>query len=491
MLLKKLLSGLGVVLVALIVILGFNYALFTSERHDYPPHEFPDFADKLALAERLGAAVRFETISREDAPTRADVFRNFHVFLERSFPQVHREMKREVVADFSLVFEWKGSDPELLPVLFMAHQDVVPVGLDTGWEFAPFGGEVRDGYILGRGTLDDKGGVMAVLEAAESLLAEGYRPRRTIYIALGHDEEKAGTEGAGNIGDLFRERGLRFALVQDEGMPISVGLVPGVDEPVALIGIAQKGEGSLELTVSGESGHSSMPPPSTTVGRLARAIARIEENPMAGGLAGPVSMLFDQVGAEMKFGQRLAFANRWLFGPIIEAQLEGKPSTNASLRTTLAPTMFRGSNKDNVLPVRSSAVVNMRIHPRDSIESVVEHVKSVIDDPAIEVSVMDGAQEPSVVSSPDTPAYAALAKSIRETFPEVRLIAPALFVAISDTRHVKDLSDNIYRFHPLWLDSEDLKRLHGPNERISVDHYFGYVKFMRRLIQNGDMMQGP
>ncbi len=490
MFLKKLLSGLGVVLVALIVILGVNYARFTSEQYDVPPHEFPDFADKLTLAERLGAAVRYETISREDAPTRADVFRDFHGFLARSFPRVHREMKREVVADYSLVFEWQGSESELLPLLFMAHMDVVPVGLNTGWEFAPFGGEVKDGFILGRGTLDDKGGVMAVLEAAESLLAEGYRPRRTIYIALGHDEEKAGTQGAGNIGKLFAERGLRFAMIQDEGMPISVGLVPGVDEPVALIGIAQKGEGSLELTVSGESGHSSMPPPSTTVGRLARAVARIEEHPMPGGLAGPVAMLFNQVGPEMSFGQRLAFANRWLFGPIIQSQLESKPSTNAALRTTLAPTMFRGSNKDNILPVQSSAVVNMRIHPRDSIASVVEHVKAVMDDPEIQVRVMDGAQEPSAVSPPDSPAYSALAKSIRETFPEVRLIAPALFVAISDTRHVKDLSDNIYRFHPLWLTSEDLKRLHGPNERISVDHYFGYVKFMRRLIQNGDAMDG-
>ncbi len=448
--------------------------------------------DPDAAAERLAGAIRIKTISIENAPFRAAEFAQLRDHLERNFPLAHRALERQTIAEHSLLYTWRGSAEDatnLKPILILAHQDVVPVGIDQQWEQPPFRGTVVDGYIWGRGTLDMKAGLVGVFEAIERLLAQGYRPERTIYLALGHDEERTGLEGAGAIAQYFRERGVSFDMIQDEGMIIADGLVPGVTRNAALIGIAQKGEGSLELTVSGDSGHSSMPPRHTTVGILASAISRIEANPMPASLSGPTELLFESLAGEMGFGNRLIFANLWLFSPLVRSIMEGKNQTNASIRTTLAATMARGSAKDNILPARAVGVVNMRIHPRDSIADVVEHVTRVVDDERVRIRVMEGAQEPSRVSPVDSEQYALYRRSIHEVFPDVAS-APALFIAIADSRHFKDLSKNIYRFQPMVMKSEDLARIHGVNERISIDAYTRYIQFYGQLIRNGAGRRG-
>lgn len=489
---KKFLAFAGGLLVLLIAIVLLRTVFVTGggsevsgDRADAPPPL--KIEDPLAAAKRLSGAIRFRTISIENAPTRAAEFAGLHRYLKETFPLTHRALERTVIAEHSLLYTWRGSAPEsagLKPIMILAHQDVVPVGLDQEWTHPPFSGTIADGFIWGRGTIDMKATLVANFEAIEALLKEGFVPERTIYLGLGHDEEKTGIHGAGSIAQYFRERDVRFDFIQDEGLIIADGLIPGMTRPVALVGIAQKGEGSLELSVLGESGHSSMPPPRTTVGILSTALSRIEANPMPASIEGPGQSMFESLLSEMGFVNRMIFANLWLFRPVVNSIMQQKPQTNAAVRTTLAVTMMRGSNKDNILPARAVAVVNMRIHPRDSIAGVIEHIKRVIDDERVQIRVMEGAQEPSRVSPVASKRFAMYRRSIHQVFPDIAS-APGLFIAIADSRHFKDLSENIYRFQPVLMTSEDLPRIHGVNERVSLDGYVRFIQFYAQLIRNG------
>ncbi len=267
--------------------------------------------------------------------------------------------------------------------------DVVPVepGSAGAWQHPPFSGAIADGFVWGRGTLDDKVSVLATLEAIELLLADGFTPERTIYLAFGHDEEIDGRHGAAAIAAVLAERGVRLGFTLDEGGIIAHDIVPGVAPPVALIGVAEKGYLSLKLSVEAEDcGHSSMPPRTTVIGRLAGAIHRLESNPMAANLAPSMIDMFDQLADEMPFMLGLAVSNRWLFAPLVESRLSESPSSDAAIRTTTAVTMFNAGVKANVLPCAAEAVVNFRILSSDSVASVTEHVRQVIDDPVIEIS---------------------------------------------------------------------------------------------------------
>jgi carboxypeptidase PM20D1 len=232
---------------------------------------------------RLAQALRFATISHED-PAQVDraPFRELHRFLEESFPQVHHSLKREVIEEYSLLYTWQGTDASLAPALFAGHIDVVPVesGTETEWQYPPFEGCVEEGYIWGRGALDDKVAVLGLLEAAEALLARGFQPHRTIYLAFGHDEEVGGTYGAKRIAALLQQRGVRLEFALDEGLAVTEGIIPKVSKPVAMVGIAEKGYLCLELSAESRGGHSSMPPSETAIGILSAAITRLERHPM-------------------------------------------------------------------------------------------------------------------------------------------------------------------------------------------------------------------
>ena len=483
--LKRVLLALGGVILVLAAVLVVRTLGFTSRQVAAEPADpFP--VDTAAAAERLAGALRIRTVSLSDtAPPPAAELAAVHGYLRERFPRVHSALRREGVGN-ALFLTWQGSDPSLRPVLLMGHLDVVPVepGTEGAWTRPPFGGVVADGYVWGRGALDDKAGARGVLEAVEGLLAQGFRPRRTVLLAFGADEEVGGRQGAARVAERLRREGVRLEWVLDEGGAVTEGLMPGVEAPVALVGVAEKGYASVEMVARGEGGHSSMPPRSTAVGVLSRAVTRLEEHPLPGEIRGATGLLFDYAGPEMPFGMRLAFANRWLFGPLIERQLAASPSTDATLRTTTAATMFEGSARDNVLPARARAVVNFRILPGDSVAGVLEHVREVVDDPRVEARALGFASEPSPVSSTESEAWRVLQRSIRQVFPDA-VVAPYLVVGATDARYFHGLSESVYRFLPLRMTGEDLERMHGTDERVGVADYARAVRFYAQLLRNG------
>ncbi len=480
---KWVLFALVAVVSGLTIVVLVRTWTFTSKQLA-PAPATPLTFDEEGAVRHLRRALRIMTISFQD-PSRAsaEAFAAFHTLLSEAFPRVHAALRRETVSDHSLLFTWAGADSSREPVLLLAHMDVVPADPSSGWTHGPFSGDLADGYIWGRGALDDKSSVLGILEAVEALLAEGFRPRRTVCLAFGHDEEVGGRNGAARIAALLQSRGVDAALSLDEGMAIVDGIVPGAERPVALVGVAEKGYLTLELTVEGAGGHSSQPPRQTTLGILGAAVARIESNPMPSDLRDPVRRMLGDLGPEMSFGMRAVLSNLWLFEPLVTWQLSGATATDAALRTTTAVTMMSGGTKENVLPTRARAVVNFRILPGDTVDDVIAHVKHTVDDDRVRFDVRGQANGPSLVSDADSPDYALLDKAIRQVFPEV-WVAPALDLAATDSRHYEPVTRNQFRFGPLWMEEEDLSRIHGPNERIGRDHYLRGIRFFAQFIRN-------
>ncbi|TXJ30030.1 MAG: M20 family peptidase [Afipia sp.] len=446
----------------------------------------PAAVDENAAARRLGAAVKLQTIaSAADADQSADAFRALHDLIAQNFPAFHAAAKREVVANYSLLYTWEGSDPKAPPIALLAHQDVVPIapGTEGDWQVPPFSGEVKDGFIWGRGSWDDKGNLFSMLEAAEQLAKDGFRPKRTIYFAFGHDEEVSGKRGAAAISKLLQSRGVRLDFIFDEGLLITDGILKGVDKPVALIGIAEKDYVTLNLSTTATPGHSSLPPPDTAIGKLSAALARLESKPFPASVSGVMRETLQTAAPEMNFSSRLALSNLWLLEPLVRAQLEKTAQTAATIRTTTALTIFNAGNKENVLPGRAEAIVNFRLLPGETEDTVVARVKSVIADDRIKVTPLPGNTNPPPMTSTSTPSYQAVNRTIREIFPDV-LVVPGLMVAATDSRNYLDVTDNIFRFSPVRATAEDLKRFHGTNERLSVANYADMIRFYRRLVQN-------
>ena len=355
---KRVFKWFGIAMLLLLIVMGVNAWRVSAPVVVVEP--FRPTLDSVAMSQRLAAALAIPTTSATAESPSLDRFLELHTLLQTQFPRVHAQLEREVVADASLLYRWKGR--EACPgVLLAAHQDVVPVeaGSETRWIKPPFSGAVADGFIWGRGALDDKGSVVAILEGVERLVRAGFVPQRTVYLAFGHDEELSGVYGARAIAALLRERGVHLDFVLDEGMIIADGMMPGARQPVALVGLAEKGYLSLELLAHSSGGHSSMPPPHTAVGVLSRAVQRIEDHPFPTDLRPPASQLFAYVGPDLGGPLRYVFTNLWLLRPIVMWQLGQKASTAAMLRTTTAATIFEGGPKDNVLPQRARAVVNL------------------------------------------------------------------------------------------------------------------------------------
>lgn len=481
---KRLFWGVVLLLVVLLGIIVVRTLSFRSKQIAVDPAP-PIAVDEEAAAVRLGRAVSIRTVSHQNkADDDAQVFSTFVSFLEETYPRVHSALKKETFDGFSLLYTWQGQDPSLKPIVLMAHFDVVPIapGTESLWEREPFGGEVAGGYIWGRGTIDDKGSLIGILEAVELLLGQRYAPRRTVYLAFGHDEEVLGN-GARLMADHLESKGVEAEFVLDEGMVVTQGIMPGVARPVALIGIAEKGYLSVELKVTSEGGHSSQPPPETAVGLLSKAIYRLETHQVPGGMNGPVRKMFDYVGPEMPFLMKALFANLWLSRPLVEGILSGSPATNAAMRTTTAPTILEAGVKENVLPTHARAVVNFRILPGDSIDSVLAHIQKTINDPRVVVTPLEGASNPSPVSDVDTEAFDVIQRSLLEVLPEA-IVAPYLVLGATDSRHFTNVSPNIYRFVPFAFTSEDLARTHGTNERLGVENFGLVIRFYVQLIKN-------
>ena len=473
-----------VLAVVLILAVVAGIAVFNASRFGRAPVKIERVEGSLfggsGHVARLAKALTFPTISYHDRD-KMDwaAFDAFHAFVRESFPRVHATLRLETVNTHGLLYTWPGQEPALKPLLLMAHQDVVPVlpGTEQDWEHPPFDGVVANGYIHGRGALDDKSSMMGILESVEYLIEEGFIPKRTIYLAFGQDEEVGGEFGAQAIAHKLEAQNVSLEIVLDEGGIIVHGDNYGLDGLVALVGVAEKGYVSLELTAGGVGGHSSMPPRHTAVGKISRAITRLEENPFPADLT-YVTMMMHGMGMEQPFAQRLIFANQWLTGWLIASKASMEKTSNAMIRTTTAATMFSGSTKDNVLPIRASAVVNFRIIPGEDRESVKARAIKVIDDPDVNVDFYGWTTDPSPVSSTDSKAYKLLESAIYQAAGDRKItVTPYVTVGGTDSRFFTNLSSNVYRFLFDVLSQEDVAKIHGTNERVSEENYQQIVNF--------------
>jgi carboxypeptidase PM20D1 len=471
--------------VVLLVVLVVRALLFTP-RAVAVAEAAPYAADTAAIAERLAGALRVQTVS-DPALRKAEEFTRFREYLAQTYADVWSALEVELVGE-SLLLTWKGSDPALQPLMLLAHQDVVPVepGTEALWEHPPFGGEQAGGFVWGRGALDDKASLITQLEAVRALVAQGFKPQRTVLLGFGHDEEVRG-DGARAIVARLQERKLRPALVTDEGQSVVRGVVPGIAKPVVLLGIAEKGFLTVELTAKTEGGHASMPPTHSAIGRLSAYLAQLEDEPFPARLEGVAAASFDAMGREMPFGNRLALANRWLLGPLILRQLLAKPTTAATVHTTVAATVFQAGVRDNVLARNARALVNLRILPGDTRALVLERLRSLAAAHEVTVEELPGSMgsEPSPVTRLDGRGFALMEKVARAVYPGT-VVTPSLVLGATDSRSFAEAADAVVRFAPLELGPEDISRIHGANERIAVEVLGRMVRFSRELITQAD-----
>lgn len=474
--------GLGILFLGLVI-----FVLIRAVTWKPPTYERPvrlaaaTPIDEQAAARRLAEAVRFRTVSNQNPSQNYwSQWSSLHAWLRTSYPRTHAALTRETVAGYTLVYTWKGTDPALAPIILMAHQDVVPVVPETltSWTHPPFAGVVARGVVWGRGTMDDKGSLVAQMEAIEALLARGFTPRRTVILVYGHDEE-AGGKGAAAAAALLAGRGIRPEFVLDEG---GLGLTedPLNGRPVAFIATAEKGYATLKVEARGDGGHSSAPPERTAVGALARAVDRIASNPFPLQFSGPGAETVRALSGDLPFLQRAVIANDWLFGPVLATKMAETPSGAALLRTTSAPTMLQGSPKENVLPERASALINYRIHPRDSREAVMARARRASEGLPVTLTWVEGASDASPIASTSSRGWNLIAALAREATgaPPV----PGLLSGATDGRSMVRLGGDVYRFLPILVTPKELKSFHGVDERLTIENLDRAAEFYARLI---------
>jgi carboxypeptidase PM20D1 len=439
--------------------------------------------DGEAYLEHLAEAVRIRTVSFEERNHPGDIYA-VHTFLRDTYPlTMQKHCTVETVNDLSRLITWEGTDPDLDPIVLMAHMDTVPVeeGTEADWEVDPFSGAIVGDELWGRGTLDDKGPLIAVMEAVEHLLGTGFEPRRTVMIALGHDEEIGGLEGAAHTAALLRERGVRPWFVIDEGGAVVDELPPLTKRQVALVKTSEKGHITLKLTAAGQGGHSSTPPKSTAIGNLATAIKRLEAKPFPARV-GVLEPLFTALrpGLDPRTGR--VVDNLRFTGPLVARALSRQPETDALIRTTTAVTMVSGGVKENVLPQEAWAIVNFRILQGDSLASVVERVEKLVG-PGVSVEPHGTHRdEPSRVSSTESDAWGVVKQSIEETYPDA-LVAPWILTGATDSRHFADIAGDVYGFGAFTLAIGEYG-IHGTGERMRTSDAEPAVSFFCRLIRN-------
>jgi len=471
---KKLIIVIAAIIIVLGGILVFNTLSLKSKQVESEPLEtmkFPEMA-----FQNLSKAVQFKTISfSEDAVPDSTAFNGFHQFLSEAFPLLHQNLSLEKINEYSLLYKWEGSDASKKPIILLSHQDVVPVDQPTlnAWESGPFEGTITDTHIIGRGTMDDKSSLMAIMESVEVLLQESFTPKQTIYLAFGHDEELGGENGAKAIAAYLKEKGVNAAMTLDEGGFLAQDMIPDFDKTVAMVNLAEKGYVSFNLIVETNGGHSSAPPENNTLGMLAQAIVDLEDNQLPYKMVKPIDYQFEYMGAEMPFFKRMAFANPWLFKtPVLKA---------LNAHTTTAPTIIEGGVKDNVIPTVGKATINFRILPGETVESVKEHIQETIGD-GIKVEIAGFSTNPSPVSGIDSDAFKNLEKTIRSVFPE-SVVVPGLIGGGTDARYFYDVSDDVYRFYPIRIGPDSMTRFHGIDEKIGKENYKEMITFTYNLIK--------
>jgi carboxypeptidase PM20D1 len=432
----------------------------------------------------------------ENEAAAESVLLRFQEFLADKFPAFHKAASYRVaerrLSPYSVVYHLPGCGPDAQSnaVLFLAHYDVVPAEKEK-WSFDPFGAEEKEGFIYGRGSLDMKGILIGILEAAENLCAQGWKPNRDIWFAFGGDEERTGILGAMETARWFEGRGQRFAWILDEGTPIAENQIKGIDTPLALISVEEKGYLSLKLSVTQEPGHASRPPKVQAAAVLGRALCRIAKKPFPFKLTSTVETFFKQIAPFMPGAQGFVMRHARAFGPLFFRAAASNPATESMLRTTAAMTQIEGSTADNVLPSEVSAIINIRLLRPWTAESAAAFIEKAIGDRRVRLSVYGLASDPVAPGSPSLDGgdgdyrrsgWQEIEAAVKEAWPGI-LLLPFIMIATTDSRHYQKLSDNIFRFSPHKLDSKELGGVHGHNERISLENLNRGLSFYTALMK--------
>ena len=468
--------GLVLVFLAVLVLRALMFNPKPQPQLDAEPIDF----DKDAAVSALQQLVRCKTVSNVDPALEDDAeFEKLINLLPELYPHIVKACTFTRFPDRGLLFHWKGKAHDK-PSVMMAHYDVVPV-LEEMWEKPPFDGILEDGVLWGRGTLDTKVTLNGALSAANYLVKQGFQPEQDIYFAFSGGEEVNG-KGAENIVNYFAQQGIVPALVVDEGGAVVENVVPGVNVPCGMIGIAEKGMINVRYTVRSGGGHASAPLPKSPVTDLAKACRKVVDNPFPMHLTPPVAALFDTLGRQSSFVYKLIFANLWCFKPILNLIcVSSGGEMNALVRTTTAFTQMSGSSARNVIPAKASIVSNMRLNPQDTVESAVEYLRKTVNDPSVEIEVLEG-NDPSRISQVDCDSYRKVAAAVSATW-DGCITSPYLMVQCSDSRHYGAISDKVYRFSAMDLTKEERGTIHGNNERIRVETIHRAVEFYIRLLR--------
>lgn len=434
------------------------------------------------LAQHLSEAVKIPTVTVVAPNNNYEHFIAYQKFLEKTYPLIFKIAEKTLINNYSIVLKIKGSDANLLPAAFLAHQDVVPAPVE-GWEHDPFGGKIVDGFIYGRGSQDMKSQMISNLEGLEALLKDGREPKRTIYFCFGHDEEYTGKDGARNISQWLYDNNIRLEYVFDEGGTVLDGSAFGVKGKLALIGTCEKGYVDYTLTSNIPGGHASAPEKRSAVDTLSEAVYMLSRIPMKAYWSKPIKDLFASLAPIMNPLFKFIFVNRDIFGPLLKVLLIKLHPVGASImRTTFAFTQFKGSDAPNVIPPSATAVVNCRINIGQTQEEVVKHIKSVVGKDIVLGQLTDGF-DPSPVSDINSYAYKIIKRSILEVFPDF-IPAPYPFIAATDSKYYYKVCDNVFRFTPFEMTQEDQHRIHALNERCGVKALAQATQFFARLLEN-------
>jgi carboxypeptidase PM20D1 len=434
---------------------------------------------------RLAALVRIPTVSRYEIGLEDDgAFGRFRSELLAPYPMVRNRTISLAIGDRALLFEWPGSDGTIAPVILSAHYDVVPAFNEAAWGLPPFSGAINGGYVHGRGSQDVKVMITGILEAAERLLEEGFVPKRTLYFAFGGDEETGGIRGAAAIAALLQDRGVRASFLLDEGGFVSDRVIQFADRPLALVAVAEKGYIDIAIHADSQGGHASMPPRHTAAGLVSKAVTLSESNPSPTRLTATIRRFLRDLSPYVSFGHRFLFRNLFVTAPLVKALLAGSPSTNALIRTTSAATMLSGSDKENVLPHKARAVLNVRVLPGSDIARTMARIESLAtrSGARAEFAHRGHIVEPPPESPVDHEGYRRIALAIKDVFPESGVV-PFLLAAGTDSKHYLKVAGAVYRFAPIVQDREDLAGIHGVDERISVENVRRCCLFYETLVR--------
>ncbi len=469
----------GVLLLFLLVVLIRTLAFRPKGEESMTFEEIT--VDRDRAVESLRQLVMCKTVSYRDAALEDEAeFERLLALLPQLFPRVHATCSLTRLPDRGLLYRFVGREAGD-PAVLMAHYDVVPAE-EENWEKPPFGGVLEDGVLWGRGTLDTKVTMNAVLSSAEHLIERGFVPQHDIYFAFSGCEEISGA-GAQHIVEYFREKGITPALVLDEGGAVVADVFPGVKEPCGLIGIAEKGMMDLEYAIKSNGGHASAPKPHTPVGELSAAAVAVENHPFPRHMTKPVAEMFDTLGRHSTFLYRMIFANLWCFSPLLDVICrKSGGELNALMRTTVAFTQMQGSTAANVIPPSASMVSNIRLNPEDSVKSAEAYLRRRIKNDRISLRPLLRI-EPSRISRTDVPGWHKITAAVRGTW-RGALVAPYLMMQCSDSRHYGVISDRVYRFSAMDLTAEERRTIHGNNERIRVETVGRSVEFYVRLMKD-------